>query len=63
MQNIKSIINHHNMEVLNNTAEIEETCNCRNKNNCPVDGKCFTPSIIYEVQITLHQLNYKQKLT
>ena len=63
MQNIKSIINHQNMEVLNNTAEIEETFNCRNKNNFPVDGKGFIPSIIYEAQITLHQLNYKQKLT
>ena len=41
MQNIKSVINNHNMKVLNNTTEIEEICNCRNKNNCPVDGKCL----------------------
>ena len=37
MQNIKSVINNHNMKVLNNTAEIEESCNCRNKNDCPLD--------------------------
>ena len=50
------------MKVLNNTAETEESCNCRNKNNSPLDGKCLTPNIIYEAQITLNQLNYKQKV-
>ena len=50
------------MKILNNTAKIEESCNCRNKNNCPLDGKCLTPNIIYEAQITSNQLNYKQKI-
>ena len=50
------------MKVLNNTAEIEESCNCRNKNNCLLDGKCLTPNIIYEAQITSNQLNYQQKI-
>ena len=61
MENIKSVINNHNMKVLNNTVEIEESCNCRKKNNCSLDGKCLTPNIIYEAQIALNQLNYKQK--
>ena len=56
-----SVINNHNLKVLNNTAEIEESCNCRNKNNCPLDGKCLTPNIIYKAQILSKQLNYKQK--
>ena len=50
------------MKVLNNTAETEESCNCRNKNNFPLDGKCLTPNIIYEAQITSNQRNYKQKV-
>ena len=62
MQNIKSVINNDNMKVLNNTAEIDEGCNCRNKNNCPLDGTCLTPNIIYKAQITSNQPNYKQKL-
>ena len=62
MQNIKSITNIHNMKVLNNNAETEESCNCRNKNNCPLQGKCLTPNMIYEAQITSNQLNYKQKI-
>ena len=50
------------MKVLNNTAEIKEGCNCRNRNNCPVDGKCLTPNIIYEAQITSNKPNYKHKV-
>ena len=50
------------MNVLNKTADTEESCNCRNKNNCPLEGKCLTPNIIYEAQITSNQLNYKQKV-
>ena len=57
MQNIKSVINNHNMKVLNNTTEIEENCNCRKKNNCPLDGKSLAPNI------TSNQLNCKQKFT
>ena len=48
------------MKVLNNTAETEESCNSKNKNSCPLDGKCLTPKIIYEAQITSNQFNYKQ---
>ena len=62
MQNMKSVIKYHNMNVLNNTAEIEEGCNCRNRNNCPLDGKCLTPNIIYEAQIMSNQPNFKQKV-
>ena len=58
---MKSVINYHNMNVLNNTDEIEEGCNCRNKNNCPLDGKCLAPNI-YEAQIMSKQPNYKQKV-
>ena len=50
------------MNVLNNTAENEENCNRRNKNNFSVDGKCFTPNIIYESQIMSNQLKYKQEI-
>ena len=50
------------MKVLNNTAETEENCICRNTNYCPLDENGLTPNIIYEAQITSTQINYKQKL-
>ena len=62
MQNIKFVINNHNIKVLNNTVENEESCNCRNKNICPLDGKCLTPNIIYEAQITSNQPSFKPKI-
>ena len=62
MQNIKSIINNHNVKVLSNTADIEEICNCKNKNNYPLDGKYLTLHIIYEAHITSNLLNYKQNI-
>ena len=62
MQNIKPVINNHNMKVLSNTAKIEEGCNCRHRNNFPLDLEFLTPNIIYEAQITSNQRNYKQKV-
>ena len=50
------------MNVLSNTAEIEEGRSCRNRNNCPLDRKCLTPNIIYEAQITSNKPNDKQKV-
>ena len=50
------------MKVLNSNAEIEESYNRRNKNICPLDGKCLTPNIIYETQIMSNQPNYKEKI-
>ena len=38
MQNMKPIINNHNMTVLNNTAETEKSCNSTNRNNCPLEN-------------------------
>ena len=59
---MESIINNHNLKTLNNTAEIVECCNCRNRNNCSLDGKCLTLNIIYKAQITPNQSNYKEKI-
>ena len=34
------------------TATQEGQCNCRNKNDCPLNGKCLTTSIIYQAKVT-----------
>ena len=44
-------MNNYNMNDLSTTAEIEESCNWGNSNNCPLDGKYLTLNIIYEAQI------------
>ena len=61
-QNLKSITNNHNMKVLNNTAEIEESWNGTNRKNCLLDGKCLAPNIIYEARNTLNHPNCKENI-
>ena len=50
MPNVKSIINKHNKTVLDpptNNSKI--TCNCINKEKCPLQEKDLTDNIMYKV--------------
>ena len=55
MENMGSIINKHNKKVLsnnNNHDKNESLCNCRSKEQCPLNNNCLSSSIIYNAQIT-----------
>lgn len=56
--NYKLIVKNHNMKVLKNSAKIEESCNSRNKNNLPLNGKRFGLKIRFsrQLQLKLHTL-------
>ena len=41
----------HNKQILQPSQE-KFGCNYRNNTGCPLDNKCLTPNIVYEVQIT-----------
>ena len=42
IENMKNFIKQHNARVLKNQEHSEErSCNCRVKDNCPLDGKCL----------------------
>ena len=49
-----NIIKNHNRKILNECEmrDNRRTCNCRNKNLCPLDGKCLTNNVIYKVTVT-----------
>ena len=52
--NIRSIITQHNKQMLNLVSSTDtETppCNCHNKHNCPLEGKCHTKCVIYKTSI------------
>ena len=53
MPNIEMIIKSHNRKILNNKDKTtDESCNCRNKNNCPLNGgNCRTESVIYKATV------------
>ena len=67
MNNTKQIIDNHNRRILsppqaNVTAtttatEINKTCNCRQKNTCPLDRNCLQPSVIYQATVTHRNSN------
>ena len=42
------IINSHNRKVKQPTKEESLSCNCRQKNDCPMDGKCRTMNTVYK---------------
>ena len=58
MMNMNSIIKAHNTKVLKkndtNQTEREKSCNCRDKQTCPVDNKCLTSNVVYKATV-----NYK----
>ena len=55
MENMGAIISKHNKKILsnNNTNDnSDKLCNCRSQQNCPLDNKCLTTSLIYNAQVT-----------
>ena len=53
MPNVGQILKAHNKKVLNqdSTEDKDKPCNCRNKTNCPLQGKCQTKSVIYQADV------------
>ena len=41
MSSMSSVIKQRNYKVLSTTKSVDRSCNCRNKDNCPFDGKCL----------------------
>ena len=52
--NLKRVIQLHNNKVLNNkerSEDRERECNCRIKENCPLQGRCLSSGIVYEAEV------------
>ena len=53
LHTMKSIISSHNKHVLSNSAmQQPDTCNCRKKPDCPLEGKCLQTNVIYQATVT-----------
>ena len=56
VNNIKQEISNHNKSILkrnpSNTVQNQLNCNCRNKEMCPLNGKCRAKGIIYQAKVT-----------
>ena len=63
MPNINAIINGHNKKVLSEKrSQNERSCNCRNPELCPVNGKCLTPEVMYEATVTSDLPRYEARI-
>jgi len=52
MPNMESLIAGHNKKILANEKKMKEkACNCKFKEECPMNGQCRTKSIIYKATI------------
>ena len=64
-QNIKTIINSHNAEILFPEKSTEQRiCNCLNKVNCPLKQKGLTINIniVYKSNVISNNGNYQEKI-
>ena len=56
MPNVGMILKSHNRSVLEQKSEestpAERMCNCRDKKNCPLKGKCLVKSVVYQANVT-----------
>ena len=53
MSNIETSISNHNRRLLEQQIVPPSTgCNCRTINECPLNGKCLTESLVYQAEIT-----------
>lgn len=51
-ENVRKIIQSHNKKVTTLIPTEPDSCNCRAKEKCPLDGKCQSKSIIYKCDVT-----------
>ena len=62
MPNVKAAIDGHNKKLLTPPhANTSRTCNCVNKETCPLNQNCLAKSIIYEATISSNIPNYTEK--
>ena len=51
MSSMSSVIKEHNYKVLATAENVDRLCNCRKKENCPLDGKCLQTCLVYKADV------------
>ena len=63
--NMQSIINKHNNRIMNNIPNEtqNQSCNCRNPNECQMENLCQTKNVIYKATVTTENNDSNNKNT
>ena len=51
-KNLKAHVASHNRNILHPSIPENAGCNCRNKAECPLSGKCLSSEIVYQADVT-----------
>lgn len=51
-QNLAQIIKAHNKKILTPSSATKNGCNCKKKDQCPLNGSCVNFDVIYKCQVT-----------
>ena len=60
MNNVRSIITNHNTHIIRKSQTqmtSVDSCNCRNKEACPLQDKCMNKDIVYKATISTSNAN------
>ena len=59
LPNMNAIISAHNQKLLKEENEINKDsgCNCRNKAECPLEGRCLTNKVVYQATVNTEDDN------
>ena len=57
IKNMNNILNNHNKRLLNelivnDRSPYVASCNCRSKDECPIDGSCDSRNVLYQACIS-----------
>ena len=60
MPNVKNLIKQHNSKILNKDQDkIQQSCNCKIKESCPLNGKCLDQCMVYKAEVSTNT-TYKE---
>ena len=58
MNNMKRHISKHNAKICRKKEKTNaQSCNCRRKNECPMDGQCLEKSVVYQANVSCDNPN------
>ena len=52
MENIAQIIKKHNQRISSRKGKPIPSCNCKNKEECPMNGKCHVQNVVYKCTVS-----------
>ena len=52
IKNMSSIIKQHNVNILSAESNEKRSCNCRNKECCPLEGCCLKECMVHEAKVS-----------